>query len=168
MTTDDTRRAVPELWTEADIKARLEDAADVMRRLRAARWTTPPGFISSWPEIVRDTWESLRSDDGPRRPAPPHGIEIDCMDETLGWIERIGDEWELDRLVRRHGHRRADAERAAIDRRRIVWARACGVSWRRLEDRDGRSRTTLAKIQREGLAAIGRYLNGARNLSRPE
>ena len=162
--TDPTPTAVPELWTEAEIKTRLAEAADVMKRLRAAKYTTPPGYVSSWPEVARDTWEALRLDHAAGRPAPPHGQEIDRMDEALGWIERIGDDWEIDRLVRRHRHRRADAERAAIDRRRIVWARACRVSWRRLEDRDGRSRTTLHKIQRDGLAAIGRYLNGARNM----
>jgi hypothetical protein len=43
--------------------------------------------------------------------------------------------------------------------RRIVWARASGIPWRRLEDLDGRSHTTLRRVEGEALAAICRRLN---------
>ena len=38
--------------------------------------------------------------------------------------------------------------------RRIIVARACGIAWRRLEEIDGRSHTTLRKIEKSGLENI--------------
>jgi hypothetical protein len=42
--------------------------------------------------------------------------------------------------------------------RRIVLARACRIPWRRLEEIDGRSHTTLRKIERKSLAHLSRFL----------
>ena len=41
------------------------------------------------------------------------------------------------------------------DERRIAMARACGISWRRLEEIDGRSHTTLRKIEAKALQRLG-------------
>ena len=41
------------------------------------------------------------------------------------------------------------------DERRIVMARACGIPWRRLEEIDGRSHTTLRKIEANALQRPG-------------
>ncbi len=70
-----------------------------------------------------------------------------------------GGEDEQRRLVERHRHSPEQADDAVIARRKIVWARACRVPWRRLEDMDGRSHTTLRKVQAEGIEAILRWLN---------
>ena len=43
------------------------------------------------------------------------------------------------------------------DCRRIVVARACRIPWRWLEEIDGRSHTTLRKIEKRGLQMIARY-----------
>ena len=40
------------------------------------------------------------------------------------------------------------------DCRRIVMARACRITWRRLEEMDGRSHTTLRKVERRGLEVL--------------
>ena len=40
------------------------------------------------------------------------------------------------------------------DSRRIVMARAANISWRRLEEIDGRSHTTLRKVEKAGLIHI--------------
>lgn len=40
------------------------------------------------------------------------------------------------------------------DERRIVMARACGIPWRRLEEIDGRSHTTLRKVEANGLQRL--------------
>lgn len=46
--------------------------------------------------------------------------------------------------------------------RRITMARACRISWRRLEEIDGRSHTTLRKIERNALMnLLGRLAAGA-------
>ena len=42
--------------------------------------------------------------------------------------------------------------------RRIAMARACRISWRRLEEIDGRSHTTLRKIERKALAMLAEHL----------
>lgn len=115
--------------TEEVVRAALAEAADTLRRL-------PPAVrrprLSSWPEVVRDTAEALASADGGprRRPAPTPGA-IDRLDRTLGWLLACDGE-----------------------ARRLVWARACGVPWRRLEDLDGRSHTTLRKIVARGYGQI--------------
>lgn len=45
--------------------------------------------------------------------------------------------------------------------RRIVLARACKISWRRLEEIDGRSHTTLRKVERRALDDLqGHLLKG--------
>jgi hypothetical protein len=47
-----------------------------------------------------------------------------------------------------------------MEQRRIVWARACNIPWRRLEDMDGRSHVTLRKIYVEALLTMAKRLNG--------
>ena len=44
--------------------------------------------------------------------------------------------------------------RLDLEARRIIMARAAGVSWRRLEEIDGRSHTTLRKVEKAGLASL--------------
>ena len=39
--------------------------------------------------------------------------------------------------------------------RRIVMARACSIPWRRLEEMDGRSHTTLRKVEADALNYLG-------------
>lgn len=46
------------------------------------------------------------------------------------------------------------------DCRRIVMARACRIPWRRLEEMDGRSHTTLRKVERRGLEVLALYEKG--------
>ena len=103
----------------------LKEAADTLRRL--PRGVTKPR-LSSWPEVVRDSVAMLSaSDTAGRRPSPPSPQTIDRMDRTLVWLLSCDEE-----------------------ARRLVWARATGISWRRLEDMDGRSHVTLRKIVARG------------------
>ncbi len=41
-----------------------------------------------------------------------------------------------------------------VEQRRIIMARAAGISWRRLEELDGRSHTTLRKHEKLGLSCM--------------
>lgn len=45
------------------------------------------------------------------------------------------------------------------DERRIAMARACGIPWRRLEEIDGRSHTTLRKIETKALQILEAAFN---------
>ena len=133
------------------IKSRLRDAADVLRRLPSN--IGPREYGSNWPDIVRSTWErwaegyewhpkSQNRVMGPAkvmlRPAVPSGTEIDRMDEAMAWLNWLGE-----------------------DEERIVWSRAVGITWRSLEDYDGRSRETLRKVYAVGLMVIGKRLEKA-------
>ena len=103
----------------------LREAADTLKRL--PRGMAKPR-LSSWPEVVRDSASLLAGAESVRRaPVPPSPQAIDRMDRTLAWLLSCDEE-----------------------ARRLVWARATGISWRRLEDMDGRSHVTLRKIVARG------------------
>lgn len=129
---------------ELRIRAALEEAADTLRRL-------PSGVrrprLTSWPDVVRDSAGLLRpSAEGRGRPAAPTPGAIDRMDRTLGWLLACDGE-----------------------ARRLVWARACRVPWRRLEDLDGRCHVTLRKIVARGHDQIRRQMAASsKNYQRAE
>lgn len=107
------------------VPALLREAADTLRRLPSA---LARPRLSSWPAVVRDSAAELSGSDSVRRsPIPPSPQAIDRMDRVLGWLLSCDEE-----------------------ARRLVWARATGISWRRLEDLDGRSHVTLRKIVARG------------------
>ncbi len=106
-----------ELWTAKMARARLEEAGDCMRRLRASSFTWPREFGSHWPDVVRDTWDAYGYDEAEAQAPVPTGRAIDRMDKAIEWIAWIGAEAEVQRLVLRHYHARDDAERAVVHRR---------------------------------------------------
>ena len=109
-----------------DVKARLREAGQTMWRLRESGWSVPEEMKARWPAFVSDYPDT----DKVTRP-PVSSQAIDRMDEAFGWVL-----WLEDGV------------------RQIVLARACGTTWRRLEDKDGRSRETLRKLHDEALATI--------------
>ncbi|MEQ8396518.1 DUF6362 family protein [Thalassobaculum sp.] len=118
---------------DSDVRSVLEEAAETLRRL-------PAGLrrprLTSWPEVVRDSSSLLAPPtEGRTRPAAPTPGAIDRMDEALMWLLACDGE-----------------------ARRLVWARACRVPWRKLEDLDGRSHVTLRKIVSRGHDQIRRHL----------
>lgn len=89
--------------------AALERAADTLKRLPIPRNGMPARERSSWPEIPDDP-----DDDSARVPlrshkSPPRPRAISELDRVLPWLGTLG----------------------CVDRR-IVWARAAGLSWPRL------------------------------------
>lgn len=121
---------------DAAIRAALAEAADTLRRL-------PPAVrrprLTSWPDVVRDSAALLApSADARGRPAAPTPGAIDRMDRALAGLLACDGE-----------------------ARRLVWARACGVPWRRLEDLDGRSHMTLRKIVARGHEQIRCSMSGS-------
>jgi len=117
------------------LKAALEEAAQTLRALPSARRRPR---LSAWPDVVTDSVSLLApSEKTQNRPAPPSPRAIDRMDRVLGWL-----------MV------------CSLEERRILWARACRVPWRRLEAAHGRSHTTLRAVAAAGLGRIRRSLTG--------
>lgn len=100
--------------------------------LKSLPHKTFAGYASYWPDVVRSMPEIwLARPYQKNTPAKRTPQEISAMDEVLNWLFILTPE-----------------------ERRIVWARACNLSWRAIEDHDGRSHVTLRKIYNRGLTAI--------------
>ena len=116
------------------IECALKQAA---KTLKSLPHKTFAGYASYWPDVVRSTPESWLArpydTNSPYKSTPQ---EISAMDEVLNWLFML-----------------------TPDERRIVWARACNLPWRALEDRDGRSHVTLRKIYLRGLTSIALALD---------
>lgn len=121
-------------WTPKMVEERLEEAAATLRRLPAVK---VQGYVSSWPQVVREFYEAYGAEPARVRLGPPSPGAIDRMDETLSWLQ-----W-LER-----------------DDSRLVWARACGLPWKLLTWRFGVSRTTAWRRWAAALVAIAARLNG--------
>ena len=89
--------------------AALERAADTLKRLPMPRNGMPARERSSWPAIPDDPDEAYSR--APSQPPvnPPRARAISELDQVLPWLVTLGGE-----------------------DRRMVWARALGLSWPRL------------------------------------
>ncbi len=120
-----------------EIQERLREAALTLRRLRE-HGLKPQALRAHWPAVVRSSADAYGYYDALAREATPSSEEMERMDEAIAWLLWL-----------------EEAER------KVVWARACGVPWRALEDRDGRSVVTLRKYWNEALEEIALHLSGA-------
>lgn len=117
------------------LETMLKQAAQTLKSLP---YKTFVGYASYWPDVVRSTPEIWLA--RPYQNPSPHKStpqEISAMDEVLNWLFILTPE-----------------------ERRIVWARACNIPWRALEDHDGRSHVTLRKVYVRGLTSIEMALEG--------
>jgi hypothetical protein len=131
-------------WTPKLVAAYLEEAADTLHRLPDRR---VGGYVSAWPEIVRDYWQAFGWHDAEVRPIPPSPKAIDQMDESLRWL------WWLE-----------------PHEARLAWARASGKPWKVIAYQFGIDRTTAWRRWRYGLITIAARLNAgdvATPLQRP-
>lgn len=115
--------------------AALERAADTLKRLPMPRNGMPARERSSWPAILVDRDDT--QDPGPSRPAviPPRARAISELDQILPWLGALGG-----------------------SDRRIVWARALGLSWPRLAREFG---ITVGQMRYRWSAAIDRIVVAA-------
>jgi hypothetical protein len=129
-------KASGKFWTLAEIEARLEEAAKTLVALKLTIRDIPSRQMVRWPEVVRGALDAYGFTPQRPRVAAPTPDAIDRADETVAWLLWM-----------------------SVEQRRIVWARACKIAWRKLEDLDGRSHTTLRKVRASGLDAILARLN---------
>lgn len=114
------------------MERRLRQAAETLRRLRLGSNDRPAQLKAWWPDFVRSTWDAYDPKEKPRtRPAAPSPSEIDEMDATLQLLLPLTEA-----------------------QRKVAWARALRISWRRLEDQMGYSISTLKSRYREALNAM--------------
>ena len=126
---------VAQIETKLDfdlLKAWIKEAADTLRRLPRGHCKSR---ITYWPDVVQTTTYSFGYNEGNSHLAAPEPKAIDRMELFLTWLFACSDE-----------------------ERRVIWARALGMSWRKLEDVDGRSHVTLRRIEDRGLLSIHRHL----------
>ena len=136
-------------WSAERVIERLAAAAETLRRLPdPARG--PRRLHSQWPDILRRTVESFNTEaeraafHRAAKYAPADARETDLLEETMTWLCWIEG-----------------------DLQKLIWLRACGVRWWRLELRQWRLRTqrrrydrkTLAFHHSRGIAAIVSRLN---------
>jgi hypothetical protein len=106
------------LWGAAEVRARLKEAAAVLRALALGLRDRPAGLMAHWPDVVRQGFEAYGYDSVRLRPPAPSPAAVSRADAAVLWLLWLEDA-----------------------PRRIAWARASGIPWRRLEDMDGRSHT---------------------------
>ena len=119
-------------WDAKLVKALLIDAAETLRLLPSANLKNK---LTYWPDVIQESTILWTKGYTPtRRRASPQ--KIDELDVILKWLLPL-----------------------SAEERRIVWAKSCKIPWRKLEDIDGRSHTTLRKIYTRGVEKICVLLN---------
>ena len=111
-----------------DVADRLEQAAQTLRRLPPVKVR---GYFGTWPQIMQEAiyaygWEETRIKLG-----PPSARHITEMDEALRWFMWL--------------------EREEVT---LVWLRACGVKWKKMNRLLGWSVRKLQYDWRIALAKI--------------
>ena len=112
------------------LRAQLRAMGRLLRLLPLSIFDRPAGARSAWPNFHQQSWGMMSSKRTPIRPK--------LTPEQVTWVE----DW-LTHLMR-----------LQTDERRIVLARATGIPGRKLEDMDGRSHTTLRKVEEAGLRRL--------------
>jgi len=97
----------------------LQRAARTLAALPVDAFTKPAGVRSCWPEMIRGNYIVI---DGTRRAGVcrPTSQQIDEMDRIFLCLADL-----------------------PLSARRLLWARACQIRWRKLEMITGRSRSSL-------------------------
>ena len=108
-----------------EIKENMAFAANIMRRLPAVK---VQGYLCAWPKFCYDADDFPSSENVWMMPLPE---EVELMEEILEWLKWI-----------------------SVEKRRIVWLRACGLGWKRLCDRMHKPRSSLARDYQKALNEI--------------
>ncbi len=122
-----------EKWTPKMVAARLEEAADIMKRLPEVR---PRQHHSSWPPIIQEFWEAYGWNEMKVRLGPPPPDAISRMDECMEWLRWLDQE-----------------------QMQLVWARAERFPWKVILKRLGVSRATAWRNWSSALTELAIRLN---------
>jgi uncharacterized protein DUF6362 len=106
---------------------RVKEAADTLRRLPSAMMKNK---LTYWPEVVQNSANFMHSDMRPKLAAASPAA-ITRLDQTLDQLIKLSQK-----------------------ERRLVWCRALGISWRKLEGMEGLSHVTLRKYVNQGLGKM--------------
>jgi len=118
-----------------EMRTHLEGALTTLKLMPLGNKDQPLRVKSSWGGFHQAAVLSMSSHRRPLRHKPSPD-EINTMEQWLDALLGLPD-----------------------DERRIVVARACRIPWRRLEEMDGRSHTTLRKVERLGLLKLSAIIN---------
>lgn len=110
----------------------LEEAVDTLKRLPSQ---SIKAKLSSWPDVVKSTAETYASMPNFIKPAAASPDAIDRLDLVLDGLIKLN-----------------------AQERRIVWARASKISWRKLEQYENLSHTTLRKHHQSGLERLNKLM----------
>ena len=106
----------------SDIRIKLVEAVRIMKVMPLSERDRPSGVKSRW--VSFDNRGDASTKRHQKVQITPQPREIDRMEQCLDRIMALD-----------------------LSSRRIVLARAAGIPWRRLEEMDGRSHTTLRKVE---------------------
>ena len=121
-------------WTPTLVEARLDEAADVMKRLPEVRMQ---GYYSLWPKVLTE-FSDLVGQEPPRLKRPPPSPDaITRVEETLGWLRWL-----------------------EADDTKLAWARAERTPWKMICWRFGVGRATAHRRWEYALSLIAWRLNG--------
>lgn len=121
--------------TLQEIRWRLEEAADTLRRLpRPREYGALKGGRSSMPDYVRDAMEAYGWSEAKAPRVPPPAAAIDRLDEVLLWMRWL-----------------------PASEARLVWMRAVRINWKRVSEEFECDRTTAWRRWTAALMAIAMY-----------
>jgi hypothetical protein len=123
-------------WTQEQVAARFEDAADTAERLPSLRSL---GYVNIWPSIVRTAVDRKERDDLEDH-TPPSPEAIDRMVETNRWALWLEEE-----------------------QRHLIWMRAQRCKWRDIGIRFACCTRTAQRRWNAALLVVATQLN-AQNL----
>ena len=127
------------LWFPSEVAARLAEAASTYQAMPMPKNGKPPPVrAAAWPDTVQqwfDNWIQYNRDAPRLSKVIPSPAQIDRADEAVSWLLWLPP-----------------------DRRKLLWARACGVRWRKLESRFGKGGRCLQMWHRESLEQIAETL----------
>ena len=117
----------------------LQRAARTLAALPVDAFTKPAGVRSCWPEMIRSNYIVV---DGTRRAGicRPTSQQIDEMDRILLCLADL-----------------------PLSARRLLWARACQIRWRKLEMITGRSRSSLHRDVQHAMVQLQKIWQQQKN-----
>ena len=121
-------------WTPSLVEDRLEEAADVLKRLPEQK---VQGYFNVWPEMVQSFADLVGQTPEPMRRPPPSAASISRMDETMVWMNYL-----------------------AVEDARLLWMRAERKHWKEICWGFGFSRSTAIRRHKFALSVIALRLNG--------